>query len=495
MQSSPKQASQPAEISAWRGPISFWLKVLLVVLGLAAVGARLAYLHDPFQTREEFGSAQFSIYARNYLRFGLLATRGLPVFSFVGDHPIFYANHGVAGPALLALWSYFFGISEATARTLSFVISVATIGAVYLLSRDLWSHRVGLIAAAIYAMMPLSIYLSHIYQMETHVQLLCLLFVWACRRWSLGAGRKMYWTGVLCLWSATTFDFYPITMSPALLWLAFTDRPRAKGYAFLAAIPPVWLASYYWTLTRLGAWGEVRRGGSKYLTPWEHWTLDDAHVIGSHLLPMAAYLPVVLALGGFWVIWNRPERRWLLLACSLPLLDLLVTAGALEAHQYRVLFFLPMIAMLSARWVAQWKGWAVGCVVAAIALLSMPVLSRLFTPTNPDDIAGAAFVRQQTNDLDLLIGVPPHMAYYIDRPAMVRYDYHWAARGTYSNQSEIFQQLQIWANYTQYRRIILFSQLICLDNFPVDYSQLFDGDPRLRRRTPRGVEPQVWERL
>lgn len=479
-----------------------WLLVLLALLATAALAIRLLHFTAPLIRVEEFGSAQFLVYARNYLRYGLTQTRGFPTFSFIGAKQITYSQHGLGGSLLLAAWMLVFGVSEASARGLSLVVSALTSGVLYLLGKELFGARTGYLAAAIYWMLPLSLYLSHIYQMELVLQMLCLVAVWYSIRFSR-AGRKRDFAWALILWLvAGFFDTYVPLFFPGLLLVAYLDKSKRKEFLLFAFISPFWQVVYLLYIKACGEFGNVARAGSKYLTPWVFWNFRVGATITERLFRTTAYLTPFLALIGLKRLWQDrqptqhkvPTWAWILLLACLPVFDLVFYTRALEIHQYRVLFWLPFLSLTSAIALAAWREEVIAVLLIALAALTVPVITEMYQATNTSDWEGSAFVRAHTTDRDLLVGVPAHMAFYIDRAAMVPYFYHWAAPGTYPTADSFFKELEVWTQFREYDRIVMFCQFITQETYPINYSRAFEGHPEWKRLTAPGVDPQVWQR-
>lgn len=92
----------------------------------------------------------------------------------VGDfHPPLYF-------AILWIWGHFFGFSEISIRLPSVVLGIATIWLVYLVGKDLFSKKVGLIGALLLSVAPLHIYYSQearMYSLATFTTALSFYFL------------------------------------------------------------------------------------------------------------------------------------------------------------------------------------------------------------------------------------------------------------------------------------------------------------------------------
>ncbi len=133
--------------------------ILLVLLYAAAF--RLVAMNRPFQYDDEATGCFYGVLARNYLRFGPAQTHGIPVLT-VGHAPdasiAYYPDHPPLVPLLIAPIYLLFGVGEWQTRLPT---SIATVAAVYVLYRLLRRHatqRVALIAATLFAAMPINLY-------------------------------------------------------------------------------------------------------------------------------------------------------------------------------------------------------------------------------------------------------------------------------------------------------------------------------------------------
>ena len=93
-------------------------------------------------------------------------------------------------PAVLALSMKLFGDSPLAARFLLAVIGTAACGAVYLLGRQLFDERVGLIACGLTAVSPVMIGFSVLLLSETLFALTLTLSVWCAAKWLSADSRQ-----------------------------------------------------------------------------------------------------------------------------------------------------------------------------------------------------------------------------------------------------------------------------------------------------------------
>ncbi len=478
------------------------LLIGLILLGAALV--RLPYVTDPFLRLEEFGMSQFSVYAENFHRFGYLDTGLLPIFGKVGETYYPYANHPPLASIFLGLWTSVFGNTELAARALSILFGLGTILVVYLLGRRCFSEKVGLWGAFFMAFTPLQMYMNHYYTMEipqTFFTLLALLFV---LRWDESQKRSDLGLAVLCLVLGYECDVYPAFWTPVFfLWGVLDLRQKAErskilGWGLLTAVGPLCVLGQLVHLKVLG-WAQTMMVGgvSKYSTPWDYWVDPNYHIHAvTRLFQDSAWLPAIAALVALRHLksWNRAQRVLLTFLLLLPVADYLVLAKAVHGHHYRVMFFFPLMAILAGITMAEVPLSLSAVLVVGFSFAAYPKTVELYQILRPNDIETSRQIKELTTERDILVALPPHMTYYVGRPAVLPYYYLWRHAGLHKEPEKLFAELHHLARETDYDRIIVFTQFILPPEFPpVDWSKTFDGVDNLERVTEPGIDPQVWK--
>jgi hypothetical protein len=137
-------------------------RALLLALVLAyAAGFRLLVLNRPFEYDAEGAGCLNGVLARSYSRFGWSTTHGMPVLSIrpaPGTPIVFYPDHPPLLPLLIFPFYAWFGVGAWQTRLPISLITVAAVYALYRLLSEAGSHRVGLIAAAMFAAVPMTLY-------------------------------------------------------------------------------------------------------------------------------------------------------------------------------------------------------------------------------------------------------------------------------------------------------------------------------------------------
>jgi len=136
-------------------------RLLLAIILIYAAGFRLMVLDRPFDYDAEGSSCLYGVLARNYLRFPWAQTHGMPVLT-VGqssDAPIvFYRDHPPLVPLLIVPFYALFGVGEWQTRLPFSLITLAAVYVLYRLMARTATPRVGLIAAALLAATPMTLY-------------------------------------------------------------------------------------------------------------------------------------------------------------------------------------------------------------------------------------------------------------------------------------------------------------------------------------------------
>lgn len=476
---------------------------LLLILVLAGL-LRCFYLFDPFVRIEEWGMAQFSVYAANYHRFGYLDAGFFPLFGKVGEMNFPYANHPPLASVILGLWTQVVGNSEAAARVLSILFQLGSIVTVHEIGKRFFDKRVALWAAGVFAFLPQSLYMGHFYTMEVPMTLFTLLGIYFVAVWAQTDSGRDFSLAVLFLVLGNACDYYPYFLSPAFgIWAIVEFRKKAPParialWLTLTFLGPVCFGAQMLYLHMFG-WAKTLMvsGASKYSTPWAVWANPGYYqTLARRLLFETGIVPTITTVMGLRLLrsWNRGQTVLMSLLICLPVTDVIVCSDAVYRHHYRTLNFFPLIAVASALILAR-VSWSrlipLGLVFVAVGSFS---LKSYYTVLRPDTAKIGATVRNATSDKDILVGLPPDLAYYIDRPASVPYFYLWKHSSLYESPEQLFRELHPLAQLEGYERIILFTRFLVRSDGPrFDWSKTFDSVPNLQRVSEVGQDPQIWE--
>ncbi|MBI3449072.1 MAG: glycosyltransferase family 39 protein [Acidobacteria bacterium] len=210
---------------------------LLAALVVAALVPRLYHVRSPFMTFADHNTANFSIFARNYLEHGYLATRFGQVRTIgpAGPHDLtFFAHHPPTIALLTSLAFRALGVTEWAARLMPLVLSALTCPVLFVLSSRMAGAGAGTVAALLFAFAPGAVYYGQMLDHEAFVTFFGLLAIAAWLRHE-GTGSIAAWRACLGLVVVTTLIDWPgAYLAPALAiasWIAPATRARSLGMA------------------------------------------------------------------------------------------------------------------------------------------------------------------------------------------------------------------------------------------------------------------------
>lgn len=469
---------------------------LLLVLLLHALLV-LPYLDQELVLRDDWGHAQLIVYARNFLSHGVEATRGLPTFGFVGDRPIWYVNHPWATSWILAAWMRVTGAEVGAYRTLALGFSLAFVVAVWRLGRQVAGRRGALAAALVAALMPISQRMAVSYCMELANQVLMLAGLALLAEWTVRRTGPALWLAFAALALAQACDVYTLALVPLLLLAAWRWPGHRLALLGAAAVPILVQAVAVGYLAWVGALGESwRLGASRYARPWTLWSDPFFYQDLANRALAEFSLPVlVLAVLGVALVLRRPRGRCFAFALVWSALAFAV-ASAHGIHNHRYLIFVGSAP------VAVLAGVAVACAPRRLGVAGVAALGTwlaltpvpYFEPAYPRDPVMAAAIRRLTTPDDLLVGLSPHMAVWVDRPA-VPYSYFWDTTPRAAKERMVAERLQELIRQARPRRVILFTSFLHPDMQPVRVPRALDGMPGYRLTSRPDEEPLVWSRM
>jgi 4-amino-4-deoxy-L-arabinose transferase-like glycosyltransferase len=144
-----------------------WPTALLVGIFIFAGGFRLSLLDRPFERDPEGCAAYYGILARNYFRFDWSKTLGIPAENGgEAQTPVLYPNHPPLTPMLIAFvdgiigyWgNYTTPTPDWAVRLPTALATLACMLTLYLMMRHRATERAALLATAIFAALPITLY-------------------------------------------------------------------------------------------------------------------------------------------------------------------------------------------------------------------------------------------------------------------------------------------------------------------------------------------------
>lgn len=200
-------------------------------------------------------------------------------------HPPLYS-------VLLWGWTRLVGEGEAASRLLSALFGTAAVVPLYLVGRDLWDRRTGLLAAALLAVNPYSVFYGRETRSYALMLFLATLSMAALVRWALAPahrGRAVAWFAASTLLAYTHVYGSFVLLAEGLWVLGFV--PAMRRHILLGGAA-VGLALAPWAPFLLGQAGRVQQGF--WIEPLR-WTdpLDWLRRWYGYSIPLAVLLPLV----------------------------------------------------------------------------------------------------------------------------------------------------------------------------------------------------------
>lgn len=253
---------------------------LLISILILAATYQLTLLNRPFRRDPEGCGAFYGLLARNYFRYDFSTTAGLPVMSMGrGAPPVFYANHSPATPGMIAIVYALCGYrggydmlpSEWQARLPTLCFTLGCITLIYLLLARRGSPRGGLLAAAIFASVPMTLIYGGLPDcINTQIVFFALLTVAAYEPFAddPSPGKLLLLCGAFA--GAAVMDWPAFFLVPILtLHYVLTHPPRKWGWMVIFGFVSVFLfaAMYGYLSLRQPSWDWMRhqverRGGA-----------------------------------------------------------------------------------------------------------------------------------------------------------------------------------------------------------------------------------------
>ncbi|MFN2461177.1 MAG: ArnT family glycosyltransferase [Candidatus Velthaea sp.] len=464
----------------------------VVLLGLAL---RLHGLHSPLLDHPGWRQGDTAAIARNFatLQYNIL----YPQTDYNGPPPNYVELELQIVPFLAATLYKIFGIHEVFGRLISLAFGLATIAVTGLFARRLFRSDVaGIAAAALYAVLPGSIYYSRTFMPDTAMVFFLTAAVYACVRW---------------FYDETPGSWRGFPAAALLMMAAFLAKPVA-----VAGIIPVAAASFgrfgfRGTLTRphtyallavafipLAAYGKAVNAHAEW-----HWAsgIMQQHVVPQFLAALtsaAAFAQKLvyfrLALGMLWHTMLGPFGTLLLaggllvplrrregavlygwLAGALAYIYVVVTVERVDYYLYLVL---PLAALAGGNLLARaWlfvrpQPWRNAAVFAAAVLFPVMTFAdrRLVAPYYA--YSKANYVAAKALDATLPAGAlivmghyDPSILYYINRKGWEEDPYLWTP---FDEQSAIRKGARAFVSVEHNRLRRNVELYAWLARFPVD---------------------------
>jgi hypothetical protein len=458
-----------------------WL--LLVVIAYTTI-FRVVTIDKPFDYDDESTGGSFNgIMARDYLRISWARTRGMPVVT-VGerfDTPVvFYPDHPPVVPLLVALVYRAFAIGEWQTRAPTAFATVLSVIVLFALMRRTATDRSAVLAAALFATMPMTLYFGG--QPEVlgmPLVLGALLTIAAYLRFQTDPGLRSFAILLAAFALAAVSDWPAFLLVPVLALHGSVTRARDRwpwtlAFALCAAalfaflyVYVKWAARLPWTWMLPLLKGRTALGGNAPFTTTEWlriaWTYNSYY----HTVPLLAATAV-------WLLWKGlrfgmvvPGGTPTRLLLGWGVLHVALGREGVYRHEWWWWPLTPGIAAASALaideglrvWQRHKNGRSLqwGLAAAVVAFGSWTTLhaygklypSRADAPFSAMELGRAIrAAAPQPSDLAMLVwsGDDPEVFFYGDRALRVNI---WSIRDFTSRRSDafadlVFSDLQPW---------------------------------------------------
>lgn len=456
------------------------VSVILLALILAAYGVGLLrQLDAPWIGLHDWNGAFYSQLARNLIRYPLGVHHGMPLVAVGDDAPpeerSIYATHPAGLVWVMAGAFRVFGEGEAAGRLPAVVASLVTL-ALWVALVAAWRGReAALLSGIFYAGMPMAVYFGRMPNHEAFCLFGMVAALYALRRAAVGGDSRRVRPGFLAAGLAAMaftvlIDWVGVLFAGLLCVYAFRAyrAGRAAGIGVAAVVATSFAATAAVILHIVyggldGKWVDLvaiftsRSGAIERQAADLFWlnTVDNLTLPGI----------VLSAIGMAWSLWRRASDRgrpsasrpapappggiWVLVATGL--IWLLLFRRQYQIHQYWLFYLGPPIALWAARAILFIRGLArrfgervaTGAVAIAVLIFLLAgqrTVDSLFSQRTwkPDFVRYCEDLRASTPPGERVVLerdpiatetfggyvfrniVPPQLAYYLDRPFVVR---------------------------------------------------------------------------
>ncbi len=314
-----------------------------------------------------------------------------------------------------------FGQNEFIVRLVSAVSGAASIVVLYLVGRDLFDERVGIVGAFILAIAPLQLFYAQEARMYTLLLLLTIFSSWFFLR-ALGNNDKRWWA--LFIVGATLAGYTAYFTFPVLaamgLYVLLVDKRRDRIIHFLVAVGIIGVLYLPWISVFLS---QTRAVIDTYWiarpNPLMIFTTLSAFFV-SYTLPglwigisLAATLLIVFIIlndvrHAFKLKKDVKPLIWLLLWCFVPLVGTLLISLWRPIFQLRtVLTATPALYLLIAWGITRARHKQINLILflPALALMAMSIFNFYFNPAfaKPTWREAAQYVHSQAQASDVVL--------------------------------------------------------------------------------------------
>lgn len=373
---------------------------------------------------------------------GLLRARDLDR-PFIGHHDFHQAFYSLAGAGrrlgeynnwppltdgLYALSISLFGETEWAVRVLPVALSLGTVVLVYLIGRDMFGRGTGLLAAALFAILPGEVYFA---RLETFAFFIALT-IWAYQRWLLTGHAAYLATAAAANIVGFGFSYAVVLIAgPANLFLAVLHRD-VRGQALMIASATLAMGGWLAYLQLSGRLDAVSgQAGHDNVTLLLRSEERDLWLTNAQIYFERMFTLVAVAAPAVWLlslIDSRVRGDVVLLLWGLATLGWLLSAP--QHSRIHDMWWLPLaapLALITARAALKLpsstlaKTAAVVVVLAATGWLSRGAANEMFALFyfGPPPLEFGQEMQKYLDEDDTLIGWWPNEVYYTQRKGYV----------------------------------------------------------------------------
>jgi hypothetical protein len=336
----------------------------LALVLIYAAAFRLSVLNRPFDYDAEGSGCLNGVLARSYLRFGWAAGHGMPILSNdpdLGAPIVFYPDHPPLVPLLIVPVYAAFGVGAWQTRLPVSILTIAAIFVLYRMVAARAGERAAILAAAIFAATPMTLYFGGFPDVVgTPLVLFVLLTVSTYLRFHDNPQPDTFWPFVGAFVLAGVCDWPAYVLVPVLTLHFLTTRHRGDWrwiFGFLLAACLLFAAVYtYITFATHSAWTWMipkftRRsglaGGSRV---WSLEWLAAAFAANRtyHTLPLLVVSGAWVAVCGFRLRKSIPGAAIARLLLAWAAVYAFIGSKALFNHEWAWIPFTPGLAVAAA---------------------------------------------------------------------------------------------------------------------------------------------------
>ena len=407
------------------------------------VFALLSYkLTQPFWGHHEFNGVFYGMIAKNYLRYGILQTRGAQVTNLSPTTPSqwsFHTNHPATFPLLLSLFFALFGPYEYVSRLISIVASIVAVVVLGRLISSIFQTPLSWLAAVLILFSPLFLYYGSLPVFEPilfPVVVFGLYIFWKSQR-----SPRLVLIAVSCI-LASVIDWPGFWLPVWLIVYELATQKRKRVLLTLLGSIAVALAIIlthqliaYGSLESVVAVGRYRLGvTSQPYTPiaWLRLLLSRTRAFLG--------LPIIIASAiGFVVALRKRKRQaffFLAAALGIGISHIFVFRNVTWYHDYMLYHLLPFVglalgSLFHALYVKTRSALAVVAVFSVIVLTTVSSTHAFFTAlvnlTPHEDCVEMGYQVRRRSELQTFQltsekakECPPFIGFYGEKPFEVK---------------------------------------------------------------------------